>query len=204
MSILHKIFHKTALSSKRKDALTAFRRDAVEALKFLQKTAKTKLDARLYELMENNVRNTPIMFYPRRILRKKTYRIGPYVSSSVTMGEHVNTIKVMQQGKQVFVIRSHFINLPSEHLFDEDKLTISGLFTLAHEYAHFPKPAIGKFAAENKLSVGQAEELLADMLAAKLAVTLGYSKEHVLHHFAGREIVYGGFPFRKWIQRVCK
>lgn len=192
------------MTKKRKDALTLFRRDAVKALHYLQKHAKQKLDRRLYELMEANVRNTPIMFYPRRILRKTSYSIGPYVSSSVTMGEHVNAIKILQKGSQVFVIRSHYINLPSEHLFEGDKLTIRGIFTLAHEYAHFPKPAIGKFAAKNNLTSGQAEELMADMLAAKLAVTLGYPKERVLQHFAGREIVYGGFPFREWIRSIVK
>lgn len=198
------MFKKSALSKKRKDALTAFRKDAIKALKFLQKHAKTKLDMHLYEMMENNVRNTPIIFYPRKVLRQQVYRIGPYISSSVTMGEHVNSVKIIQKGNQVFVLRSHHINLPSEHLFEGDKITINGLFTLAHEYAHFPKPAIGRFAAKNGLTIEQAEELMADMLSAKLAVTLGYPKEKVLQHFAGREIVYGNFPFREWIKRIIK
>ena len=204
MSILSKIFNKSTISKRRKNALTAFRKDAVNALKYLQKNAKTKLDKHLYELMEGNVRNTPIMFYPRKVLRQNVYRIGPYLSSSVTMGEHVNSITIKQQGNQVFVLRHHHINFPSEHLFEGDKITINGIFTLAHEYAHFPKPAIGSFAAKNGLTSEQAEELMADMLSAKLAVTLGYPKDRVLEHFAGREIVYGGFPFREWIQRVAK
>lgn len=204
MGLWNSIFKKGALSTRRKDALTAFRKDAVKALHFLQKNAKSKLDKSLYELMEDNVRNTPIIFYPRRVLRQNLYRVGPYISSSVTMGEHVNSIKIIQQGRQVFVIRSHHINLPSEHLFESDKLTMNGIFTLAHEYAHFPKPAIGRFAIKHGLTGEQAEELMADMLSAKLAVTLGYPKENVLRHFAGREIVYGNFPFREWIKSVAK
>ena len=61
---------------------------------------------------------------------------------------------------------------------------------------------LASFARAIKLNPNQAEELLADMLAAKLAVALGFKKEHVLIHFAGREIVYGTFPYLTYIERA--
>ena len=63
---------------------------------------------------------------------------------------------------------------------------------------------LASFAKAIKLSPGQTEELLADMLAAKLAVALGFKKENVLVHFAGREIVYGSFPYFAYIERAME
>ena len=154
--------------------------------------------------MLENVKSTPIYFYPSRNLREKIYSAHGRMFGSVVKGEHVNLIKIYQMGDKRFAVKSDFINLPAEHIFEGGKLTIDGIFTLAHEYAHFPKPALGTFAAQNEMSYDQAEELMADVLSAKLAVKMGYPKEHVMRHFIGREIVYGGVSFRRFILNAIR
>ncbi len=200
--MLFLFFKKPILSNKRKKALDKFRKEAVKALKELHKSAPDKLSEKIYGLMRRNVETTPIYFYPRRNLRERIIRAGGRVMASVVKGEHVNQITIYQKGTRAFAVKSDFINMPSEHLFEGDKLTIGGIFTLAHEYAHFPKPALSGFAMHYGLSFEQAEELMADILSAKLAVKMGYPKDGVLKHFAGRDIVYGRFPFRKFIKKA--
>lgn len=197
-----KFFKKPVLTDKRRKALDEFRKTAVRALKDLKKQAKDNLSEVLYADMIANVKSTPIYFYPRRTLRERIFRGSGRIFASVVKGEHVNAVKIYQKGQQMFVVKSDYINLPAEHIFDGEKLTIDGLFTLSHEYAHFPKPALGGFATHHEMSYEQAEELFADMLAAKLAVKMGYPKDRVMRHFAGRELVFGGFPFRKFIKKA--
>jgi hypothetical protein len=131
------------------------------------------------------------VFYPRKVLRADR--------GSVTMGEHVRGVNVVQEGKNQFFVKTDYINLPADHIFYDDKLTLSGIFTLAHEYGHFPKPLLLRFAARHNLTSEQAEELMADILSAKLSLAMGFPINKVMLHFSGREIVYGGFPFRKYI-----
>ncbi|MAF80020.1 hypothetical protein CL629_02990 [bacterium] len=195
-------FKKPILSKKRKKALNEFRKHAVSALKDLKKSAPDDLAKNIYSHMIRNVEHTPIYFYPRRNLRENLFSAGGKVFGSVVKGEHVNQIKIYQQGNKHWAVKSDFINMPSEHVFEGDKLTINGIFTLSHEYAHFPKPALGAFAAKNKMDYEQAEELLADVLSAKLAVKMGYPKDHILNHFAGRGIVYGRVPFKAFILKA--
>lgn len=192
-------FNKPILGSDRVKALDNFRAGALKALKELEKGAKTPLEKGLYSRMARNVEGTQIFFYPRKTLREKIFHSQGRVYASVVKGEHVNVIKIFQKGKQRFIIRDNYINMPAEHVFEGKKLSIDGIFTLAHEYAHFPKPALGQFAEANGISYEQAEELMADTLSAKLAVSMGYPKEMILKHFKGRELVYGKFPFRKMI-----
>jgi len=192
-------FKKPILGRKRVKALDKFREKAVKALKELKKNTKIGLEKELFERMIYNVENTPIYFYPRKTLKEKIFFARGRMFASTLKGEHVNVIKIFQKGSQRFMLRSNYINLPAEHVFEEDKLTIDGIFTLAHEYAHFPKPALAEFAEANKITVEQAEELLADTLSAKLAVAMGYPKENVLQHFQGRQLVYGRIPFKKLI-----
>ena len=197
-------FKKPIITKKRKKALDNFRKHAISALKELQKDASDDLSKSLYSLMQCNVEKTPIYFFPRRSLRERIFAGGGRIIASVVKGEHVNQITIYQRGSQRFMVKSDFINMPAEHVFEGDKLTIDGIFTLAHEYGHFSKPAIAGFAAHYSLGSEQAEELLADVLSAKLSVKMGYPKEHVLGHFAGRGIVYGSFPFRKTILKAVK
>ena len=197
-------FQKPILSRKRTKELDRFRHGAINALNELAKHAPDDKVRHLYNRMAQNVERTPLVFYPRRNLKAKIYRMSGRIFGTVTKGEHVNKITIMQKGKDRFVITSDYINLPAEHVFDGEKLSIGGIFTLSHEYAHFPKPDIGSFAAAYGISEGQAEELLADLLAAKLAVKMGYPKANVLHHFRGREVVYGSFPFKKVIEDATK
>jgi len=197
-------FKKPVLSGKRRKALDTFRKNAVKALNELSKAANDDLSKQIYAGMVWNVQNTPIYFYPRKSLRERIFSARGRVFGSVVKGEHVNTVKIFQRGNQLAVVKSDFINLPAEHIFDGNKLTIDGIFTLSHEYAHFDKPAIGAFAAANGMSGSQAEELMADVLAAKLAVKMGYPKGHVLEHFEGRGIVYGSIPFKKFIKDAVK
>ncbi len=195
-------FKKPILSKKRKKALDEFRGHAVRALEELAKAAPDALSKEVYSHMIQNVEHTPIYFYPRRSLRERIFAARGRVFGSIVKGEHVNQIRIYQKGKQVFVVKSDFINLPAEHIFEGDRLTMDGIFTLAHEYAHFPKPALRAFASRHKMSYEQAEELFADVLSAKLAVKMGYPKEHVLEHFSGRGIVYGRIPFRTFILKA--
>jgi hypothetical protein len=192
-------FSKPILDKERVKALDQFRVSAVRALDDLSKNAKSDLQKTLFAGMKYNVQKTPIFFYPRKTLKERILHSGGRTFASVVKGEHVNVIKIFQRGKQRFVIRDNYINMPAEHVFEGGKLSVGGIFTLAHEYAHFPKPALSKFAAANSISADQAEELLADTLSAKLAVALGYPKELVLEHFKGRELVYGKIPFKKLI-----
>jgi len=195
-------FKNRVLSRKRKKSLDWFRKQAIEALDDLSRETNDRSTQDLYALMQQNIRETPIVFYPRRSIREAIFRTGGRVFGSVTKGEHVHSIQIIQKGPQRFVIKSHYINLPSEHVFDGDKLSIDGVFTLAHEYGHFQKAAVSEFASKNRMSKEQAEELLADLLSAKLCTKLGYDKDHVLSHFAGRGIVYGRVPFEKYILKA--
>jgi len=198
------LFGNKILTKKRVKAVNDFRKRAIQALKELAKKEKDENTRFLYERMIENVENTPVVFYPRKSLRETVFTVGGRVFSSVTRGENVNVIKIIQRGNQRFILRSNYINLPAEHLFEGNSLTIEGIFTLAHEYAPFPKPALHLFARAHGLRLKQAEELLADMLAAKLAAKMGFKKENILGHFAGREIVYGSFPFYDFIERAVK
>jgi hypothetical protein len=195
-------FKKPILTNKRKKALDEFRKNAAKALEELQTQAQDSLSREIYGHMIRNVEHTPIRFFPRKNLREKLFAASGRVFGSVVKGEHVNQIRIYQQGSRVWAVKSDFINLPAEHVFEGNKLTISGIFTLAHEYAHFPKPALLAFASQHRMGYEQAEELLADVLSAKLAVKMGYPRERVLEHFAGREIVYGRIPFRTFILKA--
>ena len=195
-------FKKQILSKKRTKAIDEFRKNAVKALEELKRDSKDSLSKQIYSGMIQNVEHTPIKFFPRRSLRETIFSGGGRIFASVVKGEHVNQIKIFQKGNQMFVVKSDFINLPAGHVFNGDKLTIDGIFTISHEYAHFPKPALVGFANANKMSYDQAEELFADMLSAKLAVKMGYPKDKVLDHFSGRGIVYGNVPFRAFILKA--
>ena len=192
-------FKKKILTKERIKAVNDFRKTAVKALKELEKSTKDQASKVVYKRMLRNVQTTPVYFYPRRNMKETVFKAGNRIFSSVVKGEHVNVIKILQKGSQRFLLKSDFINLPAEHMFDGDKMTIEGIFTLSHEYAHFPKPALGRFAKANKITFTQAEELMADTLSAKLAVKMGYPKEFVLGHFYGRELVYGKIPFKRFI-----
>lgn len=197
------LFSKPILTGKRRKSLDSFRQHAVKALKDLAKNAPDSLSREIFEGMIYSVESTPIYFYPRKVL-KATFLPGTSIPISATMGENVNQIQIIQQGSHQYLIRTNFINLPAEHVFEGEKLSMNGIFTLSHEYAHFPKPSISEFASKHGILHETAEELIADILSAKLAVKLGYPKEHVLKHFSGREIVYGMFPFRKFIENAVK
>ncbi len=196
------IFGKRILTKKRKHALDTFRAHAIKALERLQKEARSDLERLLFERMQMNVEYMPIFFYPGGTLRYSLQKFGNKIGVSVIKGENVTLFKIIQIGGKRLIIKKNFINLPAEHIFAGEKLSLDGILTLCHEYAHFPKPMLASFAKAIKLSPGQAEELLADMLAAKLAVALGFKKENVLMHFAGREIVYGSFPYFAYIERA--
>jgi len=195
-------FKKHVINRKRKKALDEFRKKAVRALHDLIRGTEDRSTQDLYRVMGQNIRETPIVFYPRRSIREAIFRARGRIFGSVTKGEHVHQIQIIQKGPQRFLVKSHYINLPSEHIFDGDRLSIDGVFTLAHEYGHFEKAAISEFASKNRMSEEQAEELIADILSAKLCTKMGYDKEHVLSHFAGRGIVYGRVPFEKYILKA--
>jgi len=195
-------FSKPVMTKKRRKVLDSFLSNTVKALKEMRKEEKNRIVKDLFDLMTQNVARTPIYFYPRKILRANFYSQGGRIEMGVTQGENVSYFKIIQIGGTTKIERKSFINLPSEHVFDGDKMTLNGLLTLCHEYAHFPKPKLGEFAKKFGLGSTQAEELLADMLSAKLAVKMGFPKKEVVKHFSGREIVYGRFPFKEFISKA--
>lgn len=193
-------FSKPVLTKKRRKCLNSFLSNAVKALKELKKESKSQVSKELFELMLENLTKTPIYFYPAKALRAKFYSQGK--RAGVTQGENVSFYKIIQIGGVKKISRESFINLPAEHIFHRDKMTLDGILTLCHEYAHFPKPKLKEFAEKNSIHPRQAEELLADALSAKLAVKMGFPKKQVIAHFSGREIVYGKIPFKKFILRA--
>ncbi|MFH1225269.1 MAG: hypothetical protein V1676_05700 [Candidatus Diapherotrites archaeon] len=193
---------KPILTKKREKALDDFRANAVAALGELRRGTKDANVRELYDSMIYNIGSTPVVFHPLRNLREMIYRVGNMVFGSVTKGESVERIAVVQKGGSSYIVRRHYINMPAEHMFSGDRLTIDGIFTLAHEYAHFGKPLIAEFAASLRITPDVAEELLADTLSAKLAARMGFPKSEVLAHFEGRDVVYGPFPFRKYLARA--
>ncbi len=196
------LFSKPVLTKKRRKALDSFLSNAAKALNELKKEAKSQVVKDLFDLMLENVARTPIYFYPSRILRASYYRHGERIGVSVTQGENVSYYRVIQIGGLRRVERKSYINLPAGHVFSGDKMTLDGILTLSHEYAHFPKPKLLEFAEAHGMDAGTAEELFADVLSAKLAVKLGFSRQQVMAHFAGREIVYGTIPFKEFILRA--
>jgi len=184
--------------------MDAFRAQAIKALEKLENGSQTKIERFLFAHMRANIERTPIFFYPGGTLRYAVQRIGSRVGISVVQGENVTMLRIIQIGGRRIIERKNFINLPAEHIFAGEKLSMDGILTLCHEYAHFPKPKIRAFAQRLGLLPEQAEELLADMLAAKLAIALGFGKQAVLKHFAGREIVYGKFPYFTYIGRAIE
>ncbi len=198
------LFSKPVLTKKRRKALDSFLSNAAKALNELKREARTQIVRDMFELMLENVARTPIYFYPSRVLRANYYRKGNRVGVSVTQGENVSYYRVIQIGGLRRVERKSYINLPAGHVFSGDKMTLDGILTLCHEYAHFPKPKLLEFAEKHAMDAGTAEELLADVLSAKLAVKMGFPKREVMAHFAGREIVYGAIPFRDFILRAIQ
>ncbi|GEM_PF-2739514 len=196
------LFEKPIITKKRKKQLDAFLAKAVQSLKELRKEARNPLVKDLFDAMAENVARTPIYFYPARALRASFYSQGGRMGMSVTKGENVSVFKIIQIGGMRTIRRESFINLPAEHVFRGEKMTLDGILTLCHEYAHFPKPKLAEFSAKQGMGKGQAEELFADVLSAKLAVKMGFPKKEVLRHFSGREIVYGSIPFREFIVRA--
>ncbi len=189
---------QSTLNPARRHALDEFRKHALRALELLIKQARSPLDRQLYEHMAYNVKTNPLMFYPRKVLRYDP------VHGSVTQGEHVRSVDVVQRGNEKFLVQKDYINLPADLVFAGDQLTLSGVFTMTHEYGHFPKPLLLQFAYRNGINIEQAEELLADILSAKLARALGFSLPRILSHFEGRDVVYGGFPFRSYILHALR
>ena len=198
------LFSPPILTKKRRKQLDLFRKDAIKALHELSKKEKNHTIKVLYADMAKNVLQIPLYFYDAHSLHSRTYRIGKIVFGTATKGEHVKKIMVYQQGKKTFVKKEDYINLPAEHIFHGDKLSMKGILTLAHEYGHFPKKQLDSFAASYGLSENQAEELLADILSAKLAVKMGYPRDQVIKHYTGRAVVYGTFPFHKFIKDATK
>ncbi len=204
MGFLDFLFGHNILTEKRKKAVTAFRERAISTLEELARESKSEIDKELYYHMIENVRNNPLVFYPRKNIKEEVVNYGPFQSVSVTKGEHVNAYTQITKGAQQYIVKSDYINLPAEHVFHGDRMTVDGVFTIAHEYAHFPKPVLGSFAQRYRLNHEQAEELAADILSAKLAAKLGFSESQIMPHFYGREIVYGSFPFMAWIKKVVE
>ena len=120
-------FSKPVLTKKRRKTLDSFLANAVKALKELKKSARSRIVKDMYELMLKNVANTPIYFYPSRLLRANFFSFGGRTGMSVTKGENVSLYKIIQIGGWRKIVRESFINLPAEHIFSGDKMTLDGI-----------------------------------------------------------------------------
>ncbi len=196
-------FEKPVLTKKRRGQLDKFRENAVKAIEEMIKEEKNETIRNALDTALSNVENTPLKFYPRRSLRSAIYSTRGRVFGSMLKGLSVNRIAVMQKGPKMFVIRSRHIELPAEHLFEGDRLTLDGVHTLMHEYCHSVRN-VSEFAEKLKLSPEQAEELIADLLSARIAVKMGIERETVYGFYGGRGMVYGGFPFHEMLKRALK
>lgn len=194
--------HGKILSKKRIHEFESLRKNALKALHELSKETKSHNSKAIYSRMADNVKQLPFFFYPSPVLRQSAVIKGNKVFYSRVMGENVTSYKIITKGRQQTILKSNYIKIPAEHVFYGDKLTLDGILTICHEYGHFPKRHLHRFASELGITYDSAEELLADTLAAKVAVKMGHNRHAVLSHFHGRGVVYGFFPYKEYLRRA--
>ncbi len=193
------------LTKQRIENLNKFRNLMKEAVSHMIEEEKNPAVKAAYERTLKNIESVPINFFPKKNLVHAIYKIGKQIFTSEVLGEHKQEIIVMKKGKQTFVIRGkRNIDIPSEHFFHENNLNWQGIHTLMHEYCHDPARNVLKFSNQIHLNSEQAEELIADLLSAKIARKMGMNKERVLSFYRGRQGVYGKFPFKETLEKAIK
>ena len=158
-----------------------------------------------YERALTNLETVPINFYPKDNLSRTVFQIGKQFITSEVLGQHKQGMKVIKEGGLLKVIpEGRLIELPADHFFNGNKPTWDGMKTLIHELCHDPSRNVFEFSKEVHLTPTQTEELIADLMSAKIAIKMGFSREKVLSLYYGREAVYGKFPFRELLEKATK
>lgn len=184
------------LTKERIKMLNEFRKKLIKVLKELIKKEKNPFIRDAFEETLQNVELLPIKFIPSKVLAARYGVVGGTIIGSVVKGQQLNQIIIVQKGMNKYVIRRREIDLPAGHLFKGNKLAWDGVHTLMHEYCHSLRN-LNVLAEKLKLSNEQAEELIADLLSARIALEMNFPKEVILSFYSGRDFVYGGFPFRE-------
>jgi len=189
------------LSRERVKALEEFRRKLIEVLEDSIKKEKNAAIRQAYSNALFNAESIPIKFVPAKALSSAVFIAGNRMVTSVVKGQQVNQIILVQKGKNKYLIKRREIDLPAWHLFEGNKLAWNGVHTLMHEYCHGMRE-LNSFALKLNLSYEQAEELIADLLSAKIALKMNFPKERILSFYHGRESLYGSFPFWETLKNI--
>ncbi len=189
------------LSKERKKALDKFREKAIHTVKEMIKEEKNPVLKKAFTQTLKNIASLPLEFYPRKYLSARFARSGKMVIGSIIKGQQVSKIIVYEKGLDKRVIIQSKIQLPAEYIFEGNKLSLNGIHTLMHEYCHFPRD-VRSFAQGLNISEEQAEELIADLVSARISVKMGMEKEKVYSFYSGRDAVFYPFPFRRVLEKV--
>jgi hypothetical protein len=187
-------------------------KDKIKKIRFLEKKVKEAVEEMIkteknpaiksaYEKVLQNL-ILPINFYPKDSLMRTVFKIGKHFIASEVLGEHKQNLKFVRQGNIVKVVpEAELIEIPANLFFHGDKVTWKGLQTLIHELCHDPLRDPYELSKLG-LNRTQREELVADLLSARIAVKMGFPKQRILELYKGREGVYGKFPYKKALEKA--
>ena len=193
------------LNRNRVKNLNVFRQKMQWAVKDMIKHEKNPTLKTAYERTLTNLETVPINFYPKDSLSRTVFQIGKHFFTSEVLGEHKQNIRVIRNGNLLKVIpEGRLIEIPANHFFLGNTPTWGGMKTLMHEICHDPARNVFDFSREIQLNPSQTEELIADLMSAKIAIKMGFPREKVLSLYNGREGVYGRFPYRKFLEKAIK
>lgn len=145
----------------------------------------TEVQRMAWETMQRNIASVGIGVLPGR----KSLAEGFGYS---IQGEHV-VQSVVGRGKV------EYISLPKEFIYDAAKgrLTLKGITTLFHEWAHNPLRFSG---ISNPAAREFMEEQLADALAMNLAMKMKFPPRAIYEHLVGRMPFIGAGAYRRYLR----
>ena len=191
------------LTEKHKEQLNKFRKILLGISKAMQKAAPSAAERSLWKGIEESVRKIGLHFYPSIALAEKGFskilglrqRALQYVVEKTPRGRRIRILGVKEA-----------IELPARHIFFGDRLTVRGIATLTHELSHFPKPitALFNFAKKYHLTLEQAEELLADAMAARALKLMGFKESTIIREFYGRRMLFPQIDYFKMIRSAIR
>ncbi len=92
-----------------------------------------------------------------------------------------------------------YISLPKDFIFRDGRLTLEGMTTLFHEWAHNPL----RFGnVQDPQAREFMEEQLADALAVNLAMKMKFPPKAIFEHIVGRLPFIGLGPYRRYLRMV--
>ncbi|MFH1663759.1 MAG: hypothetical protein ABH986_03035 [archaeon] len=193
------------MSRERVRTLNYFRKKMQAAVQEMIKHENNSVLREAFERALTNLETVPINFYPKDSLSRTVFQIGKHFIASEVLGEHKQNIRLVRQGGLLKVVpEGRLIEIPADHFFHGNIPSWEGMKTLMHEICHDPTRNVFEFSREIHLTPNQAEELIADLMSAKIAVRMGFPREKVLSLYHGREGIYGRFPYRKAIEKATE